>query len=71
MDLGLRGLDWIGEVRVENGDLLVEAPVERSAEINAVLARQGLYLAEIRPVEDSLESFFLEITQAEEKYRTS
>lgn len=44
--------------------LRVEAPAERSAEINALLARRDLFAAEIHPHEGSLEEAFLELTAA-------
>jgi ABC-2 type transport system ATP-binding protein len=62
----VRELAWVGQVRVEGDRLMVEAPVERSSEINAALAERSLYAAEIRPLDTTLESFFLEITEAEE-----
>ncbi|RMF33071.1 MAG: ABC transporter ATP-binding protein [Chloroflexi bacterium] len=61
----LRRLDWVREVRREDDRLLVEAPIARSAEVNAALARQGLYASEIRPLETTLETFFLQVTQEE------
>jgi ABC-2 type transport system ATP-binding protein len=62
-----RGAHWIGAVAIEAGPgrqtlLRIEAPVERSAEINAMLARQHLFAAELHPQESSLEDIFLELT---------
>jgi ABC-2 type transport system ATP-binding protein len=42
--------------------LLVDAPIEHAAELNALLAAQGLYAAELRRREASLEQFFLALT---------
>jgi ABC-2 type transport system ATP-binding protein len=42
--------------------LLVDAPIERAAEINALLATQGVYAAEVRRREASLEQYFLAVT---------
>ncbi len=61
----LRRLAWVREVRREDDRLLVEAPIARSAEVNAALARRGLYASEIRPLETTLEAFFLQVTQEE------
>jgi ABC-2 type transport system ATP-binding protein len=44
--------------------LLVDAPFERSAEVGAILAARGIYPAEMRQREASLEEFFLRITSA-------
>lgn len=59
----LRPVEWIGEVTRDGDRLLVEAPPARAAEINALLAREGLYASEIRPHEESLERFFLDVTE--------
>ena len=42
--------------------LLIDAPIVRSAEINALLARQNLFAAELHPHEGSLEEVFLQLT---------
>jgi ABC-2 type transport system ATP-binding protein len=42
--------------------LLVDAPAERAAEVNAILGAQGVYAAEVRRREASLEQFFLALT---------
>jgi ABC-2 type transport system ATP-binding protein len=42
--------------------LLVDAPIERAPELNALLAAQGIYAAELRRREASLEQFFLALT---------
>jgi ABC-2 type transport system ATP-binding protein len=62
----LEALPWVGEVRVEDGGLLVEAPVERAAEINAALARESVFASEIRPAETTLESFFIDLVKGEQ-----
>lgn len=59
------GAGWLAEVKVEQDkqdrpSLLVDAPVERSAEINAILARNNLFAAELHPHEGSLEELFLQ-----------
>jgi ABC-2 type transport system ATP-binding protein len=59
--------DWISHVSIERNKqgqllLLLDAPANRSAEINAFLARQNLFAAELHPREGSLEEVFLELT---------
>ncbi len=45
--------------------LLVDAPVEHAAEVNAILGAQGVYAAEVRRREASLEQFFLALTSGQ------
>lgn len=45
--------------------LLVDAPVEHAATINALLAAQGIYAAEVRRREASLEQYFLALTNGQ------
>lgn len=59
----LRALDWVGAVTQHDGLLLVEAPGERAAELNAYLAGRGVPVTEIGARESSLEEFFLEVTR--------
>jgi len=59
--------NWIQHVSVERNRqkqllLVIDAPVARSAEINAVLARQNFLVAELHPREGSLEEVFLQLT---------
>jgi hypothetical protein len=42
--------------------LVVDAPPERAAEVNELLAARGLYAAEVRRREGSLETYFLTLT---------
>ncbi len=63
----LRGAQYIapepgGWVPPGGWALLVDAPAERAAEINALLAAQGIFAAELRRREGSLEQYFLSIT---------
>lgn len=58
----LRTVPWIEDVSADGTRLRVSAPLERAAEVNAVLAKEGLYASEIRPVEESLERYFLGVT---------
>lgn len=62
-----RGMDWIREVHIEGRRrgglaLIVNAPVQYSAELNALLARQNLFAAELHPHEGNLEDIFLAAT---------
>ena len=62
-----RGLDWINNVQITTNRrnqpiLMVQAPANRSAEINALLAQNNLFAAEVHPHEGSLEEFFLKVT---------
>lgn len=58
----LKKVPWIESISRQNDHLLLTAPLERSAEINETLARQGLYAAEIHAEEQSLEQYFLDVT---------
>jgi ABC-2 type transport system ATP-binding protein len=62
-----RGADWIGAIVVEPNRqgqpmLRIDAPKARSAEINALLAANNLFAAELHPYEGSLEEVFLQLT---------
>lgn len=58
----LTRVPWIQDVRREHDHLFVAAPLQRSAEINELLARQDLFAAEIKQQEESLERYFLDVT---------
>jgi ABC-2 type transport system ATP-binding protein len=62
-----RGAGWIARASIDAGQqhmpiIRVDAPRSRSAEINALLAHDNLFAAEIHPQEGSLEEIFLELT---------
>src|SRR6185295_16706642 len=67
----LRAVPWIDGVQRREDSaagpgqafLLVDAPVERAAEINALLIAQAVPVTEIRAHEERLEDFFLEVTR--------
>ena len=61
----LTALDWVEEARIENGMVYVSAPPERAADVSAALSRADIYLTEMTSGQDSLESYFLEITADE------
>ncbi len=55
--------DWVSSVTREGDLLILKAPTERAADITALLAKHGLFISEMKAREDSLESFFLELTE--------
>jgi ABC-2 type transport system ATP-binding protein len=62
-----QGAAWISEVHVQmdrqgQSTLLVGSPKSYSTEINAILARNHLFAAELHPYEGSLEEVFLQLT---------
>jgi ABC-2 type transport system ATP-binding protein len=59
----LSSIDWVTSVNREDDTLLVGVKPEKYAEISAALAREGIYLTEMKTKEDSLEEFFLEMTE--------
>ena len=58
----LRSLSWTGNIEVQDGYLSVEAPPERSWELSEALAQQQTYISEMKPAQNSLEKYFLEVT---------
>jgi ABC-2 type transport system ATP-binding protein len=58
----LARVPWVSDVTREGERLLVAAPLDRSAEVNEVLARHELFASELRPEELSLEQYFLDVT---------
>jgi ABC-2 type transport system ATP-binding protein len=64
-----RGVNWIAQANIDTDKqdlpmIRVDAARTRSAEINALLAHNNLFAAEIHPQEGSLEEVFLELTTA-------
>jgi ABC-2 type transport system ATP-binding protein len=62
-----QGADWISEVHIQidrqgQSKLLVDTPKTYSTEINAILARNHLFVSELHPYEGSLEEVFLQLT---------
>lgn len=62
-----QGADWIRGIKVERDRqnqllLLVEAPIARAGEMNALLMRENLFATELHPREGNLEDVFLELT---------
>jgi ABC-2 type transport system ATP-binding protein len=60
-----RRLPEVQTVKVLDGALLLAAPPERAASINAQLVSAGLRVSEMRPAQRSLEEVFLELTSKE------
>ncbi|MGQ9480509.1 ABC transporter ATP-binding protein [Chloroflexus sp.] len=61
----LRTLSWVNSVTVQGDAILIDAPADRTAEINALLIRADIVVAEIGAGHSSLEEFFLTVTKAE------
>ncbi len=53
----------VEQVTLENGTLVVVAPLESGSDLNRTLAQQGIYAGAITPKRSSLESLFLELTE--------
>lgn len=58
----LREQSWISSLAREDDLLLLGVSVERAAEVSALLAENGIFVSEMKTREDTLESFFLEMT---------
>lgn len=58
----LSEVDWVTSVTEDGDYLVVEAPHEKAAELNALLAKEGLYLSELTIRSQTLEHYFLSLT---------
>jgi ABC-type multidrug transport system ATPase subunit len=58
----LRAQPRLGDVREEDGALIVGIAPDRSWELTRALAGEGIFVAEMAPVSASLERYFLELT---------
>jgi ABC-2 type transport system ATP-binding protein len=58
----LHVLDWVQGMDQDGDWITVHAPPERAPELLEVLASQGIFPFEVRPVVASLESIFLDLT---------
>lgn len=58
----LGGIEWVRAVERVDGFVRATTPVSRAAELNRVLASQGVYVSELTPWEVDLESVFLDLT---------
>jgi len=61
----LQAMAGVVAVRREDGRLVVETPHDRAAAISRALAERQIWLTELRPQENNLEDFFMEITGEE------
>ncbi|MFC1947070.1 ABC transporter ATP-binding protein [Chloroflexota bacterium] len=59
----LNNVDWITSVTREDDKVLVGVGPEKYAEISSVLAGENIFLSEMKTKDDSLEEFFLEMTE--------
>lgn len=58
----LSEVDWVTSVTEDGDYLVVEAPHEKAAELNSLLAKEGLYLSELTIRSQTLEHYFLSLT---------
>ena len=58
----LEKVSWINSVKMEEDHIVVDGPKECAAEVNKLLAEQGIYASELFSHNVSLESVFLELT---------
>jgi ABC-2 type transport system ATP-binding protein len=59
----LKSTEWITSVTREDNAIQVDVPLERAADISALLARNNIFLSELKARESTLETFFLEVTE--------
>jgi hypothetical protein len=59
----LKSVEWISSVTREDDTIQVDVPLERTAEISALLARNNVFISEMKAKESTLEKFFLEVTE--------
>jgi len=57
--------DWVSSITREGDLLILKAPTERATDISALLAKNGVFISEIKARDESLESIFLELTKEE------
>jgi ABC-type multidrug transport system ATPase subunit len=61
----LGALDWVASLGDEEGYLVLGCAAERSGELTRELCRQEIFVTEMVPRRQSLESYFLEVTAGE------
>ena len=66
----LKKVDWIHNVSVKDNLIFLETSKENASKISELLAKQSIFLSELKTVDSSLEDFFLEITQGKENVET-
>ena len=55
-------LPWVSGVLSQDDGLVVTAPPERSSEVAAALSAEGVHIREMTELQESLEDYFLEVT---------
>ena len=63
----LSELDWIEDVKMEDGEVVVSAPSDQSALIATTLGRSDVYVIETNSGRGALERYFLEVTGTQEE----
>ncbi|MCY4582252.1 MAG: ATP-binding cassette domain-containing protein [Chloroflexi bacterium] len=63
----LAELDWIEGVKMEDGEVVVSAPGDKTALISTALGRSGVYVIETNSGRGALERYFLEVTGVHEE----
>ena len=58
----LKALEWIDDVKMEDGEVVVGATSDRVPEVSTALGRSEVYVTGISTGQKSLESYFLEVT---------
>jgi hypothetical protein len=59
----IRRLPGVEQVTVENGRLVVVAPLDIGADLNRALVKAGIFASAITPKKNTLEGLFLELTE--------
>jgi ABC-2 type transport system ATP-binding protein len=59
----LQNIEWISSITREDDKLIIDVNVEKYAEISSVLARENIFVIEMRAKDNTLEDFFLAITE--------
>jgi ABC-2 type transport system ATP-binding protein len=59
----LRSLPGVAGVDRRDARLVLEVPRELGREVNVALAREGIFASQLRVVENTLEEYFLELTE--------
>ncbi len=59
----LKTVDWISSVTQIDSAIEVGVPLERASNVSELLARNNIFLSEMRAKESTLEKFFLEVTE--------
>ena len=59
----LSKVEWISSVSKEDEWIILKMPADRGIDISRLLAKEEVYIAEMKVKEDSLENFFLKLTE--------